>query len=123
MAFFPKCDDCGNRFDHSDQRGSTLPGYTLCPLCRALLPTFSCEWSVKNDCNGIFETFPRRNLARAALERDYADAGCYVVPSITLEIPDVGSTHWGLHHEENRRERDDMEAARRDIVAALRGRS
>ena len=46
------------------------------------------EWAVKNDCNGVFETRPRRAEAKKLLETQYAGIGAYVVPVKIIEITD-----------------------------------
>lgn len=46
------------------------------------------EWAIKNDCNGIFETRPRRAEAQKVLAEQYAGIGAYIVPVKAIEITD-----------------------------------
>jgi len=59
----------------------------LCPLCFALLKS-SRDWAVWNDCNGVFETFPRRAEARDAIKQRYAGVDATVMPVRTIVEPE-----------------------------------
>jgi hypothetical protein len=67
------------------------------------------SWAVKNDCNGIFETYDTRREAKAGLVFDYGnpDMDCYIVPCVVLEVPDDGTARFYADYAEAEREKYD----------------
>jgi hypothetical protein len=89
------CTGCEHSFDAMDDRAFIAtkgPDSTaLCPLCTTLLRS-SEEWSIWNNCNGVFESFPRRALADDAIKQRYGNANVTVVPTRTFLEP--VDDHW-----------------------------
>lgn len=60
--------------------------------CAALYLRSSEEWAIWNNCNGVFESFPRRALAYEAVKQRYGKADVTVVPVRTILEP--LDNHW-----------------------------
>jgi hypothetical protein len=90
-----RCTGCEHSFDGMDDRAfigvKGSESSALCPLCAILLRS-SEEWAIWNDCNGVFESFPRRALAHDAIKQRYGNADVKVVPVRTFLEP--VDNHW-----------------------------
>jgi hypothetical protein len=100
------CTDCEHSFDAMDARcwisSRDDNSLALCPLCNALLRS-SRDWAVWNDCNGVFETFPRRAAAEHAIAEQYQGCGASVMPVRVIAEPD--EDRWMRHVSEDNHER------------------
>jgi hypothetical protein len=97
------CTSCDHSFDAMDDRaiiGVKRPdSIALCPLCAISLRS-SEEWSIWNDCNGVFESFPRRALAHEAIKARYGKADVTVVPTRTFLEPEDNRWHRAMREDE-----------------------
>lgn len=122
---FPKCDDCGNRFDHRDERARVRDWGKVCPLCHALNHG-DIRWAIKNDCNGVFEEREDRAEAIAVCAEEYGPrVGCYVVPAVLVQISEDFHAYRAMHADwtEDEREARRLSSWRREIVMAIRARA
>lgn len=98
-----RCSDCEHSFDAMDGRALVFSkrgsgSNPLCPLCATILRS-SQEWAIWNNCNGVFEVFPRRAGAQVVAKLNYKGADVTVIPVRTFVEPE--DNHWHRHKRED----------------------
>lgn len=98
-----QCTDCEHSFDAMDDRALIFSKRDsdvnpICPLCATILRS-SQEWAIWNNCNGVFEVFPRRAGAHVVAKLNYKGTDVTVVPVRTFVEPE--DNHWHRHMRED----------------------